>query len=326
MRTRYLIPILTLALAAQDTPLDQSTIRVDVNLARVLVSVRSKNGPFRSGLTQPDFRLFEDGVEQKIGYVTQGSALPLTIGILVDTSGSQLHLIKKELDHARAFLKAIMKPGDQGFLAEFRGRVWMLRELTSDPAELAAGLADASHSYALLPGSQRRELTPLYPRRNSNSTAFYDAIYLAANEMPKSTGGRRVLLVLTDGVDTSSATRPLVALAAAQDNEAAIFHLALTDYKQLKEQFGSASQLRLERAQKTMDALSSRTGGRVYDPSKRKAKEMFREMETELRSLYEIGYTPSNTKHDGKFREIQVFTTDASLEVRHRQGYRAPAK
>ena len=144
--------------------------------------------------------------------------------------------------------------------------------------------------------------------------------------MPKSTGGRRVLLILTDGMDTSSATRPLAALAAAQDNEVAIFHLALTDYKQLKEQFGSTAKLRLERAQKTMDALSGRTGGRVYDPAKRKAKEMFREMETELRSLYEIGYTPSNGKRDGKFREIQVFTGDASLEVRHRQGYRAPGK
>ena len=294
---RYLSPILALALAAQDPPSGQPVIRVDVNLVRVLVSVRAKDGPFRPGLKQSDFRLFEDSVEQKIGYVTQGSALPLTIGILVDTSGSQHHLIKKELDNARAFLKAIMKPGDQGFLTEFRGRVWMLRELT-----------------------------PLNPRRNANSTAFYDAIFLAAQEMPKSTGGRRVLLILTDGIDTSSATRPLAALSAAQDNEVAIFHLALTDYKQLKEQFGAGAKLRLERAQKTMDALSSRTGGRVYDPAKRKAKEMFREMETELRSLYEIGYTPSNGKRDGKVREIQVFTTDGSLEVRHRQGYRAPGK
>jgi VWFA-related protein len=191
--------LLVLGLMAQDKAQD-NTIKVDVDLVNVLCTVHGKNNALIGGLEKGDFHLLEDGKEQEIKYFTRETDLPLTIGLLVDVSGSQERLIDTEHRAASAFFRSVLRPKDLAFIISFGKDSELLQDSTSSPTLLEDGLKQLRLNApvgGLHPG-------PVPTQQNQAGTVLWDAVYLAANERLKSEAGRKVIVVITDGVDTGT--------------------------------------------------------------------------------------------------------------------------
>ena len=240
-------------LFAQDEP-----IRVDVNLVSVLASVRSKNGALISNLTKDDFKIYEDGKEQQIRNFTRETDLPLTIGLLVDTSASQERLIDTEQRAASQFFSKVLRPKDQAFLIQFGGEAELLQDLTNSARSLQEGLKHLRLNVpvgGLHPG-------PVPTMQNQAGTILYDAVYLAVNDEMKREVGRKVLVLITDGVDTGSKITRDKAIEAAQKGDAIIYSINYQDRGAYGGGFGNISfggggEGELRR-------MSSETGGQVF--------------------------------------------------------------
>jgi VWFA-related protein len=200
-------------LVAQDEP-----IRVDVNLVSILASVRGKSGALISNLTKDDFKIYEDGKEQPIKNFTRETDLPLTIGLLVDTSASQERLVDTEQRAASQFFTKVLRPKDQAFLIQFGAEAELLQDLTNSARSLQQGLKQLRLSVpvgGLHPG-------PVPTMQNQAGTILYDAVYLAVNDEMKHEVGRKALVLITDGVDTGSKITRDKAIEAAQKGDAVI--------------------------------------------------------------------------------------------------------
>ena len=187
---------------AQDKAQDESTIKVDVNLVNVLCSVRNKSNGLVGNLEKKDFRIFEDGKEQDIKYFTRETDMPLTIGLLVDTSASQERLLDIEKRAAYQFFSKVLRKKDLAFLIQFGAEAELLQDDTNCPRLLQDGLNQLHMSVpvgGLHPG-------PVPTQQNQAGTILYDAVYLAAHEKLKTEVGRKAMVLITDGVDTGSKT------------------------------------------------------------------------------------------------------------------------
>src|ERR1039458_6614498 len=197
------------SMRAQDAA---ATIAVDVKVVTLPVTVRDKHGKIVRGLTKDDFTLQEDGRPQSIRYFSQEANLPLTLGLLVDTSRSQTNVLDAERNASRSFFdQMLVQPKDKAFLIHFDREVELLQDLTPSREKLQSALE-------LLKTSTDRERSN-DPNDPSNSpsgsgsrshhgggTQLYDAVYLASNELMKKQQGRKALIILTDGVDHGSKT------------------------------------------------------------------------------------------------------------------------
>src|ERR1700735_995164 len=223
---KVLLPLLVLSLAlsaglsAQDT-----TIKVDVDLVNVLCSVRNKGNGLVGNLEKTDFKIFEDGKEQEIKYFTRETDLPLTIGMLVDTSKSQENLIEPESRAAYEFFKVVLRKKDMAFLMQFGAEAELLQDDTNSAKMLQDGLRKLRLSVplgGLHPG-------PVPTQQNMAGTILFDAVYLAANEKLKGEVGRKVIVVITDGDDTGSKTPRDKATEAAQKADTIIYFIDYED-------------------------------------------------------------------------------------------------
>src|SRR5579863_3474535 len=213
----FLLP----GLFAQDEP----TIKVDVNLVNVLCSVHNKNNGLIGNLEKKDFQIFEDGKQQEIKYFTRETDLPLTIGLLVDTSGSQERLIDIERRAAYEFFSKVLRKKDLAFLIQFGAEAELLQDSTNSPRLLQDGLNQLRLSVpvgGLHPG-------PVPTQQHTAGTILYDAVYLAANEKLKTEVGRKAIVVITDGVDTGSKISRDKAIEAAQRADAIIYSFFYQD-------------------------------------------------------------------------------------------------
>ena len=193
------VPLPAQGASGQINPDEQQvprTISVDVNLVNVLVSVRNKQGRLIPDLQKSDFAVLEDGKMQSIRYFNRQADLPLTIGLLVDVSPSQIRFIDIERRSAAGFLATVLRPKDQAFLIQFGGESELLQDYTNSPALL-------DHALSRVHGLGWR-------------TVLYDCIYLAASEKLKAEVGRKTLIVLTDGLDYGSRLSLSDAIEAAQ--------------------------------------------------------------------------------------------------------------
>ena len=195
-------------------------------MVSVLATVRDKKGALIPNLQKEDFTILEDGKPQPIKYFTRETDLPLTIGLLVDVSGSQRNLIEIERSAASQFFREVLRKKDEAFLISFGEETELLQDYTGSPApadrwpEPVAGL---------LRRGRHPSRARCRPSGSPRGTVLYDAIYLAANEKLKSEVGRKVIVVITDGVDQGSRMTRDQAIEAAQKADAVIYSIDYSD-------------------------------------------------------------------------------------------------
>lgn len=307
-------PPASTAPAQQEQNPETQTLKVNVNLVDLYFSVRDKSG-YVTGLHQQDCGLWEDGQQQTIKNFTQEKNLPLTIGILLDTSGSQKNVLPLEQDSGARFLSEVLKPKDEAFLISFDVNVDLLSDYTNSAHELKRAIDKASinaaSSSAGVPGIGGGPFPTSHPR----GTLLYDAVYLAAHDKLQSQTGRKILVLLTDGGDQGSQETLKSATEAAQKANAILYVILIADRANFSYGFNADGQ---------MEQLAHETGGRVINVGNngKKLEEAFDQIQDELRTQYLVSYTPKNKAADGKFRKINI-DCGKDAKVQARKGYYA---
>jgi VWFA-related protein len=324
MRTLLVLAVSATLLAQnpqQTKPVDDApaTIKVDVDIVNVLASVRDKRGALVANLEKHDFTILEDGKPQEIKYFTRESDLPLTIGMLIDVSGSQRNLIDIEREAGSQFFSQVLRKKDEAFLISFGEEAELLQDYTSSPKLLAEGLKQlrvSSGVGGLHPG-------PVPTAGGPRGTVLYDAVFLAANDKLKTEVGRKAIVIITDGVDQGSRLRIEKAVEAAQKSDAVIYCIDYSDPSAYGGGFGMIN-LGGGGGGSAMRKMSDETGGRVYKVDRKHSlDQVFKELQEEMRSQYSIGYTPANERKDGSYRKIDIKLSNKELKPQARKGYYA---
>jgi len=281
-------------------------IRVEVNLVNLFATVRDKHKAIVTGLTKDDFQVYEDGQQQEITYFSAESNLPITLGMLIDTSGSEYYMLSAEKDAASRFLGRVLRKGDLAMVMTFDTDVDLLADFTDDRGMLNRAINRAQIN---APSGGMIAQGPL-PTSGTGGTNFYDAVYLAAHDKLSDEAGRKAIVVLTDAEDTGSRLNLQDAIEAAQRTDT-VTHILL-----VAADGGDQGVAR---------RLTDETGGRmIVVRSEKNLEAAFDQISEELRSQYTIGYTPTNKKRDGTYRKIKVEMKNKDYSVLTRRGYYAP--
>ena len=308
---------------AQDQTEDQSisTLKVNVNVVQLFFNVKDKKGGLIPSLPKDEFEILEDSKPQTIKYFTAESNLPLTLGILIDSSGSQQRVLDMEKEIGGAFLSQILREKDMAFVLGFDVNVDLLQDFTNSPRLLKAALNSAKintggGSGAGIPGMGGGPV----PTSNPRGTLLYDAVYLASHDELAQQVGRKAMILLTDGEDQGSQLKLKDAVEAAQKSDSIVYVLLCAD-RGFYGGFGYSGEGEMKK-------LTQETGGRVIDVGNKpeKLKQAFDQIALELRSQYNIGYTPTNTSQDGTFRKVEIHTKSKDYKIQARTGYYAGAK
>ena len=355
--------LLNSPLHSQDTNSQAATtVAVDVKVVTLPVTVRDKKGQIVRNLTKDDFVLQEDGHPQVIKYFAQDTNLPLTLGLLVDTSLSQRNVLDQERNASKVFLDQMLTDAkDKAFLIHFDREVELLQDLTSSREKLQAGLellrtpqSDNSGDPGSS-GSGDPQSSPGNSRMHrGGGTLLYDAIYLASNELMKKQQGRKALIILSDGDDRGSKESLQSAIEAAQRAETVVYSILFAD-KDRNSGFGGPGGGGMGRrgggwpgggwpgtgggggrsggrspqephvdGKKILDQISRETGGRMYEVSKKQAiDQIYDSIAEELRTQYNLGYTPDKGNADSGYHKISLVTKQKDLAVQTREGYYA---
>lgn len=290
------------------SPQDQA-IKVGVSLVSLYATVRDNHKAIVSNLEQNDFKIYEDNVEQKVAFFAKERTLPLTMGLLIDTSGSEAEMIGAEQQAAIQFLQRVMQKKDEALVITFDTDVDMLADWTGDLSELNRAIRRARIN---APSSAGRTTAGPLPSSGSGGTNFYDAVYLACHDKMASEAGRKALIILTDADDNGSKISLQEAVEAAQRADTVIHMLVVYDRR-----FGGAN---FSAAKK----LADETGGRTIDVHNSKdLLKAFDEISEELRTEYSLGYYPTNTKLDGTYRKLRVDVSNKDDKALTRKGYYA---
>jgi len=308
MRIRAILSYLCVASLAGGLALaaPPGQIRVQVNLVNLFATVRDKHKAIVTGLKQDDFQVYEDGQLQEITNFSAESNLPITLGMLIDTSGSEYYMLSGEKEAGSRFLARVLRKGDLAMVMTFDTDVDLLADFTDD-----RGMLDRAINRAQInaPSGGMIAQGPL-PSSGSGGTNFYDAVYLAAHDKLSDEAGRKAIVVLTDAEDTGSKLRLTDAIEAAQRTDTVV-HILLVAAD-------GGDQVVAKR-------LTDETGGRmIIVRSEKNLEAAFDQISEELRSQYTIGYSPTNKKHDGSYRKIKVEMKDKDYSVLTRRGYYAP--
>jgi len=295
---------------AQEPQKVDQAIKSQVTLVNLFATVRDKNKRIVTGLKQGDFKISEDNQDQKIAFFSQEVALPITMALLLDTSASEQDNLSAIQEAGSSFLRRILRKGDEALVMSFDANVDLLSDFTDDRAQLDRAIRK-SRINAPDQGARVGNPGPIGSRQVTG-TALYDAIYLACDEKLNTEAGRKAIVIVTDAEDTGSKVKLEEAIEAAQRTDTVIHILLVVDPRY----GGNAS---------VGDKLAKETGGRMISVrSEKKLLEAFDEISEELRSQYTLGYYPSNTARDGKFRKIKVEPANHDLKVLARRGYYAP--
>ena len=301
----------------QPTPSPQQVgegdvIRVDTELVTLTATVTDARGRYLADLKQSDFTVYEDGVKQQIAYFSTGDRVPMSLGILFDTSGSMVDKIEGVEDAVQHFVKSVA-PGDEIFLIRF-----------SDNAELVQDFTD----------DRRRILRAVENLEPQGSTALYEAVLLGLQKVTSGQHRKRALLLVTDGNDTASGVKFNDVLTLARKSEVIIYALGIGHGE--KGSYGHdvlggilGHRDKDEVDMKVLNGFADATAGRAFYLENAHAggrdlvDEAAAEVANELKQQYTLGYRPTNKRQDGTFHQIKVELTDKSLRVRTKGGYYA---
>jgi VWFA-related protein len=304
----------------QDQPQDQSleTFKVNVDVVQLFFNVKDKKGALLPNLTKNDFDILEDGKPQTIKYFAAESNLPLTLGILIDSSPSQTRVLGMEKEVGGSFVNEIIREKDLAFVMSFDAQTDLLQDFTNSTRLLR----EAMNSARIGVGSANAAIPqlgggPVPTLSHGCCTMLYDAVYLASHEELAQQVGRKAMILLTDGEDEGSKLKIQDAIEAAQKSDAICYVLLVADRGGTWQGFGGGE----------MKKLTQETGGRVIEVGNNfeKLKDAFNQIAHELRSQYNIGYTPTNSARDGTFRKVEV-RSKGGYKVQARTGYYAMAR
>src|SRR6201987_61909 len=327
----------------QTPPQSQSKISTEVKLVTVYAAVRDKHGKIIPNLNQSDFALQEDARPQTIKYFARESDLPLTLGLLVDTSLSQRRVLDQEKSASYSFFDHILREDkDKAFLIHFDREVELLQDLTASREKLRAGLEQLdtpsfSNTSAGVGGGSGRGHS-----HGGGGTLLYDSIYLASNELMKKQHGRKALIILTDGIDHGSKEALNTALASAQRADTAVYSILFAD----EDAYGTGGrggygghggypgggmgrggpgrypQQDHPDGKKVLERISKETGGQVFEVKKKlPIEQIYAQIEEELRNQYSLAYTPDHPGDDSTYHLIHVTVSQKDLIVQAREGY-----
>ena len=341
--------------AGTAAPAPAATISVDVKVVSLPVTVRDKHGQIVRDLTKDDFDLQEDGRPQTIKYFAQETNLPLTLGLLVDTSLSQRNVLNEERTASKSFLdRMLTNEKDRAFLIHFDREVELLEDLTSSKEKLEKALASMSAP------TMKRNPQDDPDDRSSGShhgggTLLYDAVYLASNELMKKQTGRKAVIILSDGVDRGSKESLENAIEAAQRADTLVYSILFKDDNRGDYEHhggmghggggwpgggggwpgggggrhgGGGSRNPQEAhvdGKKILQRISEETGGRMFEVSKKESiEQIYASIGEELRTQYNLGYTPVKTDDGAEgYHKISLSAKKKDLTVQTRQGYYA---
>jgi VWFA-related protein len=304
-------------------PEDQSvaTFKIQVNLVDLFFTVKDKNGNLVPHLTQNDCHVAEDKVPQTLKHFVAETSQPLTLGILLDTSGSQQRVLPLEQDAGGQFLRQVLRQKDEAFLLSFDVNIDLLQDYTNNANMLARAMNKAEintaggNGAAGIPGIGGG---PVPTHGTPKGTLLYDAIYEASNKKMDQETGRKAMIILTDGEDEGSDHKITEAIAAAEKNNVIVYVILIADTG-FYGGFGYSGYSAAKR-------LSDETGGRVINVGNNgnKLEAAFQQIADELRTQYVASYTSTNAKLDGGFRRINV-ECGPDTKVQVRKGYFAPS-
>ncbi|MEJ2110509.1 MAG: VWA domain-containing protein [Acidobacteriota bacterium] len=281
-------------------------IGIKVDLIMMYTSVFDKKGRFIKGLQKDDFSVYEDGTTQEITYFSQVD-LPVTIGIVLDLSGSMEGKMEQVNRAARAFVQA-SNPNDQIFLIGFNDEVELLHGFTNDVDEITDALENAI---------------------TMGGTALYDAVYLGVTEAHKGNRSKKALIVITDGEDKDSYYSLKELVASVQESDVQVFNIGFLDELPKKSLFGGWFKTDAEKARDALIRVSEESGGKAFFPDRvPDIHGIVSEIALELRNQYSIGYFSSNPERDGSWRRVVIKLNEkegiSDPELRYRRGYYAP--
>ncbi len=302
---------------------DQSvgTLKVNVEVVQLFFNVKDKHGSLIPNLNKTDFSLFEDGQPQTIKYFKAESDLPLTLGILIDSSGSQQRVLDMEKEVGASFLESTLRQKDEAFVISFDVDITLLQDFTNSVSRLRHALNEAKINTGGV-GCSGGPIGPQGPIPCGSSgprgTALYDAVYLASHDELSHEVGRKAMILLTDGEDQGSRLKIRDAVEAAQKADTICYVLLIAD-RGFAYGFGGYTGV------SDMKKLTQDTGGRMIEVGNKieKLRQAFDQISQELRSQYNIGYTPTNSVRDGSFRKVDIKPKDGDYKIQSRSGYYA---
>jgi Ca-activated chloride channel family protein len=298
-------------------------VRVETNLTNVFFTAADKQKRFVSNLKREDVRILEDGTPQEIFTFQPNSDLPLSLAILIDTSGSEERTLPEEKAAARAFLESVMRPAkDEAAVVSFTGEVTLEQGLTGNVARLRRAIDQVEFvppSGYIGGGIVVGGTPPISGTQQTlaGSTAIWDAIWATSNELLTDSAEhqRRAIILLTDGQDTISQVHMQDAISRALKAEALIYAIGIGD----RYQFGIN--------EGALKKLTEGTGGRAYFPrNERELRDAFAQIERDLREQYLIAYSSSNKTRDGSYRRVAIEIVNPelrreNLRLNYRPGY-----
>ena len=286
----------------------QDPIRVKVNLVSVAFVARDARGALVENLTQDDIEVVEDAVPQKIAFFSRSADVPLTLGLVVDASGSQDHFSKQHKNDLEVFFKDVLSAKDRVFLVGFGNHI----RLVSDFSASGDGLTEEWKAYQ----KANKHFPLLGPDDNRDlGTAFYDSIFYSVTEKLARENGRRAILLFSDGEDNSSSHDMMTTIETAQSENVIVYTIRYTDKEHGKltprNKYGIS----------VMDRVARETGGAHIDAETTDAHTYFRQIAEELRASYELGYYPTDPLKDDSFRKIVIKPKREGVKIRAKTGY-----
>jgi VWFA-related protein len=296
---------LGLAGAAIARAQQEPVFTTDVKVVNVLATVRNRTGTIIPTLGQDDFSLSEDGRPQTIRYFARETDLPLTLGLMVDTSGSQRKVLDEERSASYHFLDQVVRPNkDRVFIVQFDSAIQVKQGLTNSLKKL-----DDALDY--VDSETMRQLR----MQGGGGTLLYDAITKVADEILKNEKGRKAVIVLTDGVDIGSYGSLPDCIEAAQRADTLLYTILYSDP-------GAYGFFGGHDGKKVLERMSAETGGGFFEVSKKfTVEQIFGIIQEELRTQYSLGYVSDKPVTVSEFRAIQLAAKQKGLVVRARLKY-----
>jgi Ca-activated chloride channel family protein len=285
-----------------------TTLKVTTRLVAISAVVKDKEATPKEGLSKDDFVLKQDGKEEPIQYCSRGSDLPLSLALMVDTSGSQETFIGDESLASDVFFETMLsRPEDRAMLVQFDSSVLQLRSMTNS--------ANALHL----------ALSSVRSRGNAaQGTLLNDAVYLVAKNILANETGRKAMVILTDGGDNGSRRSLPEAIEQAQRGDVQVYSILYSLFDDLINSVpGRAPQV--DPGLAALRQLSESTGGRVFTVSRTLGlREIFSQISQDLRFQYELGYRPPPDTKPNSYHKLELKTRDKKLLVQARRGFFEP--
>ena len=286
-----------------------ATLRVTTRTVEISAVVRNKSGEPQGALTKDDFVLKEDGKEQPIRYFSVASDLPLTLALLVDVSGSQRTFISDEWRASDVFFESMLtNKQDRATLIQIDARVLQLMAMTNSVSSLHLALTQLGENTAA-----------------SGATRLNDAVLAASRDILSKDKGRKAIILLTDGGENASRATLDQAIAAAQRANVPVYAILYSAFEggmPLNYGVNAISKLSGDPGETLLKKLTESTGGRVYTVARgMPLKRIYEAIGNDLRTQYELGYTPPPDLQPNSFHKLEVKAKDRKLTVQARTGF-----